>query len=88
MATITAQKPFAPMLFVFEPETDNSVEFTVAEGPRKAYRLLCEAFPEGDWDPKHRAKVALLIADFTAGEGGAGLLRMELARADLKVTYL
>jgi hypothetical protein len=78
---------FKTQLFIFEAASDRALEVTMEHGPRALGRALGATFG-GDWDDRHRGRVAMLIADYTAGElHVADELRRELRRADLSVTF-
>jgi hypothetical protein len=81
---------YRPMLFIFEADTEKSLEVPAAYGPRKIARALGNVFNSGseDWDPRHMGKVANLIADYTAGEKVEMELIREVRIADLQVVFL
>jgi hypothetical protein len=81
---------FTPELFIFEPETDKSLEVTAQYGPRAVARALGQVFnTDAEWDERLMGKVANLIADYTSGERQvADELRRELRNANLHVTFM
>ena len=83
---------YKPQVHIFEADTDKSLEVPAAYGPRKIARALGNVFnaDKEDWDLRHMGKVALLIADYTAGERGSVVtdLNREIRVADLRIVFL
>jgi len=79
---------YKPELYIFEPNGPE-LEVPPAYGPRAVARALGAVFDGAEWDDKHRALCAFLIADFTSGERHViTRLTRELKKADLQVVVL
>lgn len=78
------------MIYIFEANTDKELYVSMSYGPRAVARALGNVFnaDKEDWEPRHMGKVALLIADYTAGEKVHEALIRELKIADLQVVFL